>query len=107
MRERENRQGRGLLSLCVDENFVDFLLLFEVALRLSDSNMLLLPVLCTDGVSSSLNDDTLESFDSLSHFLVKLLLHGVDVEGDVLADAGQERQWLLDALTIHVDLRHF
>lgn len=91
----------------MDENLVDFFLFFEIAFRLADSHMLLFPVLCADWVSSGLDDDALECFDSLSHLLVQLLLHRVDVEGDVLAEAGQERQWLLDALPLHVDLRHF
>ena len=87
------------LSLGMDKNLSLLLLLLKLAIVLADSHVLLLPVLRADRVPSGLNDDTLEGFDTLAHLLVQLLLHRVQVEGDVLAEARDESEWLVDALT--------
>ena len=60
--------------------------------------MLLLPVLGTHRVSSGLDDDPLERLDSFAHFHVKLLLHRVQMIGNILAESSEECQRLLDAL---------
>ena len=82
----------------MDENFSLLLLFFEFALAFSDTDMLLFPVFGSEWVSSSLNDDSLEGFDAFTHLLVQLLLHRVQVEGDILAEACDECEWLIDSL---------
>ena len=75
-----------LVSLVL-EDLINLLLFFEITVTLADTHVLLLPVLCANGVSAGLNDDSFESFNASSHLHVQLLLHGVDVELNVLSDA--------------------
>ena len=88
----------------MDEDLVDFLLFLEFSLALADSNVLLLPVLGADGISSGLDHHTLERLHSSTHLLVQLLLHRVDMESDVLAHLNAESERLFDALPLNVQL---
>ena len=84
----------------MDENFFDFFLFLKIALIFPNTNMLFPPVFGSYWVSSCLNNDTLEGFDTLSHFLVQLLFHWVQVEGDVLPKTCNEGQGLFDAFVL-------
>jgi len=92
----------------MDEDLFHFLLFLEFFIALANSDVLLLPVLSTNGVSTRLNNDALEGLDPLAHLLVQLLLHRVDVERDILPETGDERQGLVDcARSRYVGLLHF
>ena len=82
----------------MDENFFNLFLFLELAFAFPNTNVLLFPVLGSWWVSSCLNNDTLECFDSWPHFLVQLLFHWVQVEGNVLSKARNESQGLFDSL---------
>lgn len=82
----------------MDEDFSLLLLFLEFALRFPHSSVLLLPVLGADWVPSGLDNDSLEGFDAFAHLLVQLLLHRVQMEGNVLAEARDESERLIDAL---------
>ena len=59
----------------MNEDCIDFLLFLEFTFALSDTHMLLLPVLGADRILPCLNNNSLESFNSLAHLFVQLLLY--------------------------------
>ena len=95
-------------SFGVDEDLLSFLfLLFEISFFLTHAHMLFFPVFGANWVTSGLDNDTLEGFDSLAHLRVQLLLHRVNVVGHVLAESGHKGEWLLDCLRCrHVNVCH-
>lgn len=82
----------------MDKDFLGFLLLFKLAIGLAHADMLFLPHLSTNRVTTRLNNNALESLDSLTHLLMELLLHRMEMEGEVLAEADQEAKRLRDSL---------
>ena len=82
----------------MDEYFLSLLFFFQLTVGLTNTNMLLFPILGANRVTTCLNDNALECLNSLTHLLVKLLLHRMQVEGQVLSEADQEAEWLFDRL---------
>ena len=82
----------------MDEDFLGFLFFFQLTVRLTNAYMLLFPVLGANRITACLNDDALKCLDSLAHLLVELLLHRMQMEGQVLTEADKETEWLLDRL---------
>lgn len=78
------------------EHFFFFFLFFQLSVLVTNASMSLLPVFGSFGISFGQLNNTLEGVNSGSHSGVQLCLDGVQVIVDVLSEADQESQWLLD-----------
>lgn len=79
------------------EHLVDLLLLLEFPVFLGLAAERLAPSLSALGVASGELDDSLDLLYLLAHACMQLYLHRVQVEVNVLTEANQEGQRLLNA----------